>query len=121
QVMEFTDGLGATIVFEQIGSATFDRSLQMCAPGGMVVSAGATSGATASVNIQDLYHGQRRIVGSRTGSVADLVALLPHAAAGRFDPLIDSVIPLTGVAEAHRRLEAGSVTGKIVIEMNARQ
>ncbi len=32
-------------------------------------------------------------------------------------PVIDSVLPLEKVADAHRRLEAGGVKGKIVIEV----
>jgi len=33
-------------------------------------------------------------------------------------PVIDSVLPLSQVAEAHRRLEQGGVRGKIVLDPN---
>jgi NADPH:quinone reductase-like Zn-dependent oxidoreductase len=33
----------------------------------------------------------------------------------RIRPLIDSVLPLADAAEAHRRLEAGRNTGKIIL------
>ena len=35
---------------------------------------------------------------------------------GQMRPVTDSVMPLTQVAEAHRRLEAGGVRGKIVLD-----
>jgi NADPH2:quinone reductase len=33
-------------------------------------------------------------------------------------PVIDSVLPLEQVAQAHQRLAAGGVKGKIVLEVN---
>jgi len=37
----------------------------------------------------------------------------------QLQPVIDSVLPLQGVAEAHRRLEEGGVKLKIVLEVAA--
>ena len=39
----------------------------------------------------------------------------PWIAAGIVKPVIDRVMPLTNAAEAHRALEAGEVTGKVVL------
>jgi NADPH2:quinone reductase len=36
---------------------------------------------------------------------------------GQLRPVIDSVMPLSDVAKAHRRLEAGGVKGKIVLKV----
>jgi NADPH:quinone reductase-like Zn-dependent oxidoreductase len=36
-------------------------------------------------------------------------------AAGRLAPVIDSVMPMNQIAEAHRRLEGRDVFGKIVL------
>ncbi|UCM86871.1 NAD(P)-dependent alcohol dehydrogenase [Streptomyces marincola] len=49
---------------------------------------------------------------------ADRIAELTRLAeAGSVRPVVDSVFPATGVAEAHRRLEAGGVRGKYLIDM----
>ncbi len=40
RVLELTGGDGAGIVFEHIGQATWERSLELCAPGGTIVSCG---------------------------------------------------------------------------------
>ena len=45
-------------------------------------------------------------------------ALARLAERGFLKPQIDRVIPLTGVAEAHRRLETMHGRGKIVIDMS---
>lgn len=36
---------------------------------------------------------------------------------GQLKPVIDSMLPLEKVAEAHRRLEAGGVRGKLVLKV----
>jgi NADPH:quinone reductase-like Zn-dependent oxidoreductase len=49
---------------------------------------------------------------------ADRIAELARAVeAGDVRPVIDAVFPMGGIAEAHRRLEAGGVRGKFVIEV----
>ncbi|MFE7119119.1 NAD(P)-dependent alcohol dehydrogenase [Streptomyces sp. NPDC057654] len=48
------------------------------------------------------------------GRIAELAR---YAEAESVRPLIDAVFPISGVAEAHRRLEAGGVRGKYVIDM----
>jgi NADPH:quinone reductase len=44
-------------------------------------------------------------------------ALRILAERGQLKPLIDSVMPLSDVADAHRRLAAGGVRGKIVLSV----
>jgi NADPH:quinone reductase-like Zn-dependent oxidoreductase len=115
QVLEFTGGQGATIVFEHVGQATWERSLQLVAPGGAIVSAGATSGDAAAMDITAMFVKQVRILGSRLGTVDDALAAVRHLETGRFKPLVGEVLPLTQIAQAHRLMETGGVAGKIVI------
>lgn len=115
-VLEATDGHGASIVFEHIGQATWQRSLELCAPGGTVVSAGATSGDDARMNVTYMFAKQLRILGSRLGTMEDTLAAAKHLSAGHFKPLIGSVLPLDEVAEAHRLMEEGLVIGKVIVK-----
>jgi NADPH:quinone reductase-like Zn-dependent oxidoreductase len=115
RVLGHTDGEGVTIVFEHVGQATWERSLEMCAAGGTIVSAGATSGDDARMNITYMFAKQVRILGSRLGTMEDAIAAAAHLSAGRFRPLIGSVLPLAQVAEAHELMEAGRVIGKVVV------
>jgi NADPH:quinone reductase len=36
---------------------------------------------------------------------------------GQLDPVIDSVVPLEEISEAHERAEEGGLTGKIVVDV----
>lgn len=45
---------------------------------------------------------------------AELTRLVEH---GDLSPVVDTVHPLEGIAEAHRALDAGGVHGKHVIQM----
>lgn len=48
----------------------------------------------------------------------DLTALMQHLANGQIEPLIEERLTLKDAEAAHRRVEAGSVKGKLVITMN---
>jgi NADPH:quinone reductase-like Zn-dependent oxidoreductase len=115
QVLDATGGLGATVVFEHVGAATWERSLGLCAPGGVIVSAGATSGDLARLDVTAMFAKQLRILGSRVGTLEDSYNAVRHLNSGVFQPLIDRVLGLDDVADGHRRLAAGGVIGKIVV------
>lgn len=115
RVLDYTEGKGASVVFEHVGQATWQRSLELAAPGGRIVSAGATSGDDASMNITAMFVKQLRILGSRLGTMEDALAAGKQLNAGRFKPLVGAIIPFEELAEAHRLMEAGEVIGKVVV------
>jgi hypothetical protein len=45
----------------------------------------------------------------------DVVASLQAAAEGRFDVLIDEIMPLAHAAEAHRRVAGRAGLGKVIL------
>lgn len=116
RVLELTDGLGPTIVFEHVGQATWERSVEMAAHGGTIVSAGATSGDDARMNVTYMFVKQLRILGSRLGTMTDAADAARHLSAGRFSPLIGAVLPLEQLGEAHVLLDEGRVTGKVIVK-----
>jgi NADPH:quinone reductase-like Zn-dependent oxidoreductase len=119
EVMAFTRGKGATIVFEHVGRATWQRSLELCASGGTIVSAGATSGDEVTMDVTYMFVKQIRILGSRLGTTEDATAALRHLNAGRFRPLVGALLPLEQIADGHRMLEEGQSIGKVVISFGA--
>lgn len=118
-VLELTDGNGVTIVFEHIGAATWQRSLEMAAPGGTIVVAGATSGDDAHTDVTYMFVKQLRILGSRLGTMRDAFDAAAHLSAGRFTPLVGAVLPLDRVAEAHALMDEGKVIGKVIVKPEA--
>lgn len=115
QVRELTDGTGASVVFEHVGAETWQRSMDLAAPGGRIVSAGATSGDDACMDVTRMFVKQLRILGSRLGTMEDALAAGRQLNAGRFKPLVGATIPFEELAEAHRLMEAGEVIGKVVV------
>jgi NADPH:quinone reductase-like Zn-dependent oxidoreductase len=119
RVLELTDGAGASIVFEHVGKATWQRSLQLAAPGGTIVVAGATSGDDAATDVTYLFVKQLRVLGSRLGTMRDAIDAAAQLSAGRFAPLVGAVLPLDRVAEAHALMDEGKVIGKVIVKPEA--
>ena len=88
------------------GAATMGGSLKVLSKGGRVVSCGATSGPKVEVHMNLVFFKGLSILGSTMGGLGEVHEVLAHVAAGRLAPVVDSVLPLSTVAEAHPRLEA---------------
>lgn len=116
-VRTLTGKRGVDIVVEHVGADTFDRSLKSLARGGRLVTCGATSGGEATINIRLVFFKLLSILGSTMGSLAELHEIFRHVEAGRLRPVIDRVLPLQEIADAHRALENREVFGKIVLEV----
>jgi NADPH:quinone reductase-like Zn-dependent oxidoreductase len=121
RVRELTAKAGVDVVVDHVGAATFAASLRCLAKGGRVVTCGATSGPKAEVHLNLVFFKSLSILGSTMGGLGEVHEVLAHVAAGRLAPVVDSVLPLSKVAEAHRRLEARDVFGKIVLVPDGRR
>ena len=67
--MEYTEGADASVVFEHIGRATWGRSVEMCAPRGTIVTAGAATDDEITMDVTYAFVKQVRILGSRLGTM----------------------------------------------------
>jgi NADPH:quinone reductase-like Zn-dependent oxidoreductase len=117
EVKRMTDRRGVDVVVEHVGVATWEKSLQSMAPGGRLVTCGATTGYDAKIDLRFLFTRQYTILGSFMGSKAELYSALELFARGLLKPVIDTVMPLAECAEAHRRLEKSEQFGKIVLRV----
>lgn len=115
EVMKATGGEGVDIVLEMAGTAFWEKALQCLAPGGTLVTVGATAGDVVSFNVRPFYRKYQRIIGSGMGTHAEFLKILELAGKGKLRPVIDKVFDLKDAAEAHRRLEAGEHFGKILL------
>lgn len=116
QVKQLTEKRGADVVFEHIGEATWGESLKALAIGGRLVTCGATTGISGSVNLQHLFFKRQSILGSTMGSVADFQQCLKLADEGVLKPVLDKVLPFGQVKAAHDQLEFHHAFGKVVLE-----
>jgi len=113
------NGTGMDLVVEHVGKATFDGSLRALRAGGSLVTCGATTGAVFPVAINRVFFKNLNIIGSTMGTKAELHALSEHVARGELKPVVDRILPLDAIHEAHRVLENREAFGKIVITPSA--
>src|SRR5581483_2516050 len=113
-VRKLTGKKGVDVVFEHVGAETFPGSLLSLKRGGRLVTCGATSGPSTTLNLMQLFQQQYRIIGSFGASMRNIRESLAKMASGLL-PVIDSEYPLSEVERGLDRMESRQVFGKIVI------
>ena len=127
RVKEVTEGKGADIVLDMVSGDYTQRNLDCMAVEGRLVTIATLGGASAQINTGKLMLKRQTLTGStlRARSTAfkallaeDIAAnAWPFVAEGTLRPHVDCILPLADAAEAHRRMEAGEITGKIVLQV----
>jgi len=115
EVRRITGKRGVDVVFEHVGIATWDDSFASLAPGGRLVTCGATTGYDAKIDLRFLFSRQLSVLGSYMGTKSELHSVMRLVATGRFKPTVDRIFPLAEAAAAHAYLESGSQFGKVVL------
>ena len=115
-VKEVTGG-GAQVVVDDVGDATWRRTLDAARPEGRIVVCGATTGPNPPAALHRVWWKQLSILGSTMGTPADFQGAYDLIASGKAVPVVDSVFPLAEARAAHDRLEAGEQLGKIVFSI----
>ena len=116
-VKRLTDRRGADVVVEHTGAATFPKSVVACARGGRIVTCGATDGYETTLNLRHVFWRHLSILGSTLAPKSCLFAIADRLAAGQLKAVVDRVLPLAEIQDAHRVLEARQAVGKIVMTM----
>jgi putative PIG3 family NAD(P)H quinone oxidoreductase len=122
-----TDGRGADVVLDIIGAAYLARNLDVLADGGRLVVIGLQGGARAELDLGLLLRKRAAVVATalrsrpRHEKAAICAAVVEHVwpllASGEVRPVVDRVLPITEVAEAHRVVEASEHVGKVVLDL----
>jgi NADPH2:quinone reductase len=124
EVKRLSGGKGVQVVYDSVGRTTFDKGLNVLALRGMMVLFGQSSGAVAPLDPQVLNHKgslvlTRPTLGHFIATRAELLArageVLGWIRAGKLKVRIGLELPLDQAAEAHRRLESRSTTGKVLL------
>ena len=115
-VRKLTAKRGVDVVFEHVGADTWAGSLLSLKRGGRLVTCGATSGPSGSINLMQLFQQQYRIIGSFGSPLGATARALDRIATG-VRPVIDSIYPLTDVRTGLDRLERRDVFGKILVTL----
>lgn len=107
------EGEGVDLAVTTAGGGLVEDSIPLTRPHGRIVDIVGDAGtvdAAKNRNVTVAFMALKR-EREKLDSIRRLVER------GQIRPVIDSVLPLEDIAEAHRRLEEGSVAGKIVLEV----
>jgi len=115
-VRKLTAKRGVDVVFEHVGAETWNGSLLSLRRGGRLVTCGATSGPTASLNLMQLFQQQYRIIGSFGSPLSVLSRALERIASG-VRPVIDTIYDLVDFRIGLDRLQSRDVFGKILVRL----
>lgn len=123
---ELTFGRGADVVLDLVGAAYLSESIDALAPRGRMLAVGLVGGRTAELSLGAVLQKRLRIFGTvlRSRPLEEKAALAQRFArriaplfgdGGKLAPVIDAVMPMSEVREAHARMERNETFGKIVL------
>jgi NADPH:quinone reductase-like Zn-dependent oxidoreductase len=115
EVRRITNGQGVDVVFEHVGSATWQAALKSLGKNGRLVTCGATTGPKVEIDLRFFFTQQISITGAYMGSRCDLLECLKLVERRVFRPVVDSTFPLEKTRAAQERMERREMFGKIVV------
>ena len=124
---DFVEAGPFDVVLDNMGASYLGRNVQVLATGGRLVVIGLQGGLRGELDLGMLL-GKRAAVhatslrarpaAEKAGIVAAVLAgVWPWIASGAVVPVIDTVLPLEQVADAHRLLEASTHVGKVLLQV----
>ena len=124
-VRELTDGRGADVVLDNMGAAYLPRNVSVLATGGRLVVIGLQGGVKGELDLGRLLAQRASVHATSLRArpteekaaivAAVLAAVWPAVESGAVRPVVDRVLPLDDVAEAHRVMESSTHVGKILL------
>jgi NADPH:quinone reductase len=119
---------GIDAILDMIGGDYFPKHIDLLATGGRLVHIATAHGNQVTADLRAIMMKRLLVTGStlRSRSVAEKSSLAravehevwPLFNSGQLRPIIDSAFPLAQAADAHRLMESGRHTGKIVLLMD---
>lgn len=101
-------------VIETIGEATWSHSLKSLRPGGVIVIAGATSGAMPPADLRRIFYQQLSVIGSTGCTLSEFEALLRTLDVSGVRPSFET-IDFDDTPQGLARMLNGELEGKIIV------
>ena len=115
EVKRLTDGGGVDVVYENIGTATWEKSLACLARTGRLVTCGTHGGSQASIDIRALYRNNISLLFSAGATRQEIREVFRLAGEGILKPVIDRTFPLKEAADAQRYVAERRNFGKVIL------
>ncbi|WP_444896516.1 NAD(P)H-quinone oxidoreductase [Microbulbifer sp. SSSA005] len=126
-VRERTDDHGADVILDMVGGSYINSNIRVAANDGRIVNIAYLAGAKVEVNMMPVMLKRLTLTGStlraRSPEVKAGIAksleqkVWPLIEAGKVRPQLAAEFPLHQAVEAHKLLESGTITGKIVLTL----
>lgn len=123
-----TGGRGFDVVLDLNGGPYFAASLEAMALRGRIILIGGVAGGKTDVDLYQILGKRLHIIGTvlRARPLEEKIAIttafaqevVPLLADESIKPVIDSILPLEKIQDAHRRLESNETFGKVVLTIS---
>jgi zinc-binding alcohol dehydrogenase/oxidoreductase len=110
---------GVDLSVDHVGGEAFDALVSLAAPGGRIVTFGATAGPKVTVVMPRIFLKHLTVLGTAMGTPEEFGAMLDLYAENGLRPLINETFPLEEATAAMGHMEEGSGVGKIVLDVPA--
>ena len=87
----------------------------MLATGGRLVTCGATTGFDISIDLRHLFMKQQSILGSTMSDMQTFDDMLSLINENVIYPVVDRIIPMEEVKDAHEYIEPSGPVGQVVL------
>ena len=124
-VLALTGPRGVDVVLDPVGHAYFEDNVRALAPCGRLVLLGLMGGASGELSLAPILMKRLKILGTvlrsrpheEKAQLAQAFArvVLPMFGRGLLRPVVDAVMPMHAVREAHARMERNDTVGKLVL------
>jgi putative PIG3 family NAD(P)H quinone oxidoreductase len=130
RVLEVTGGAGADVILDNMGAAYLEPNVRALATSGRIVVIGMQGGTKGELDLGRLMGKRGAILATslRARPVDEKAAIVrsvvehvwPQVAAGTLRPVVDRVLPITDVVQAHQVVEDGDNVGKVLMTVPSR-
>jgi D-arabinose 1-dehydrogenase-like Zn-dependent alcohol dehydrogenase len=116
RVRALTDGRGADVLIDNVGTPLFDAMRKSLAINARWVLVGQLTGGFVQFNPAQLFLRNQSMLSVHSTTRAQLEDVLALLARGDIEAVISGVEPLDRIAPVHARMERGGVSGRIVVK-----
>ena len=109
------------VVMDCVGATNYAHCRRVLAPGGRLLRVVCGLAGQLAAPFQGRLSGHRVIAGVAAERLEDLQRCAQLARTGAYRPVIDGVLPLSAIAQAHARVDSGRKRGSLVISMEDEQ
>ena len=110
---------GVDLSVDLVGGEAFDALVSLAAPGGRIVTFGATAGPKVTVVMPRIFLKHLTVLGTAMGTPEEFGAMLDLFADHGLRPLINETFPLEETTAAMEHMQEGAGIGKIVLDVPA--